>query len=84
MNVEQWSLVIGVAMSAVMGLGPWMFMVHAKLAVIAAQIIEMNEKIAHAAEASHELWSLCARHETQLQTHEVQFAHVAERLAEMG
>ena len=82
MDAQQWSIVIGVVTSAVLALGPWMFMVHAKLAVIATQIIELNEKIEKASEANHELFSLCTRHETQLQTHEVQFAHIAERLQE--
>ena len=83
MDTQQWSIVIGMFTSGVLALGPWMFMVHAKLAVIATQIIELNEKIEKAADANHELWLLCSRHETQLQTHEVQFGHIAERLQEI-
>jgi hypothetical protein len=45
MSVQAWGIVVGVATAAVLALGPWMFMVHAKLAVIAAQIADLSEAI---------------------------------------
>ncbi len=83
MSVQAFGIVIGVATAAVLALGPWMFMVHAKLAVIAAQIAELDEKADKAAEAHQQLWSRYAQHETRLGTHDVQFAHVNERLQEI-
>ena len=83
MNVHEWGIVIGVVMSALLALGPWMFMVHAKLAVIAAQISELDEKVEKAAEANQHLWSLYAQHEARLETHDVQFTYVNERLQEV-
>ena len=83
MNAETWAIVIGVATSAPLALGPWMVMVHAKLAVIATQIAELDEKLEKATVENHELWSHYARHAARLDTHDVQFAHVAERLQEM-
>jgi len=83
MNIEQWSLILGVVLTAVVGLGPWMFMVHAKLAVIATQIIELNDKVQRTNEAHHELVTACTRHETQLQTHELKFTHIDQRLQEL-
>ena len=83
MNVAQWGIVIGVVTSAVLALAPWMFMVHAKLAVIATQIVELGEKVEKAAEANQQLWSQCAQHETRLKTHDVHFAHIAERMREL-
>ena len=83
MTAEEWGIVIGVVVSALLALAPWMFMVHAKLAVIAAQIVELGEKVEKAAEANQQLWSRYAQHEARLQTHDVQFAHVAERLQEI-
>jgi hypothetical protein len=80
MSAQEWQIVIGVVMSAVLTLGSWMFMVHAKLAVIAARIIDLGEKVEKAADGNRELWRLCAQHETRLETHDVQFSHVAERL----
>jgi len=73
-----------VVTSAVLALGPWMFKVHAKLAVIASQLAELSEKMEKASEASRELWLRCAQHEARLDTHDVQFAHVAERLQEVA
>jgi hypothetical protein len=83
MNTDKWAIVIGVATAAVLALGPWMFMVHAKLAVIAAQIVSLGEKVQKAAEANHELWSLCAHHQARLETHDVQLGHLAERIEEL-
>jgi outer membrane murein-binding lipoprotein Lpp len=83
MTVEEWGIVIGALISAVLALAPWMFMVHAKLAVIATQIVELGEKVEKAAEANQQLWSRYAQHEARLETHDVQFAHVAERLQEI-
>jgi len=80
MDVGDWSIVVGVVSSAVLALTPWMFMVHAKLAVIAAQIAELNDKLQKAAETNHQLWSRVARHDTRLETHDVQLTHMAQRL----
>jgi len=82
-NVQEWGIVIGVVVSAALALGPWMFMVHAKLAVIASRIDDLAEKVEKAAAANHQLWSLYAQHEARLETHDVQFSHVAERLQEI-
>ena len=83
MNVQQWSVVVGAVVSGLLALGPWMFMVHAKLAVIAARLMQLSENVERAAEANRELWTLYARHEARLETHDVQFAHVVERLREL-
>ena len=83
MGVAEWGIVVGVATSGVLALAPWMFMVHAKLAVIAAQLAALGEKVDNATEANQQLWSQSAQHEVRLKTHDVQFTHVAERLREM-
>ena len=83
MTLEEWRIVLGVVMSALLALGPWMFMVHAKLAVVASQVAELGEKVEKAAQANQDLWSRCAQHEVRLQTHDVQLAHVAERLEDV-
>mgnify|MGYP001246869503 CR=1 FL=1 len=59
-------------------------MVHAKLAVIAARIIDLAEKLEKASQENRELWRVCARHETRLGTHDVQFSHLSERLEEVS
>jgi len=83
MTVQEWGIVVGVVVSGLLALAPWMLMVDAKLAVIAAQIVELGEKVEKAAEANERLWSRYAQHEARLETHDVQFAHVAERLEEI-
>ena len=80
MNFSEWSFVVGVVMTLALAMGPWMFKVHAKLAVIASKIIDLCDKIDDSREQCRDLWSVCSRHESRLDTHDVQFRHVAERL----
>jgi len=83
MTVQEWSIVVGAVVTGLAALGPWMFMVHAKLAVIASRMEELSEQVQRATENSKELWDFCASHRARLDTHDVQFAHVAERLQEL-
>ena len=83
MSIQAFGIVIGVLMSALLALGPWMFMVHAKLAVIATRIVELSDKVEKATAANQQLWSVCAQHTTRLETHDVQLTHIAERLQEI-
>jgi hypothetical protein len=80
MNIQEWQIVIGVLTSLVLTLGSWMFMVQAKLAVIATRIVDLSASVEKSSEANRELWKLCAQHETRLETHDVQFTHISERL----
>jgi len=82
MSAGEWSILVSVVTSVVLALGPWMFKVHAKLAVIATQIAELDDKLEQAVCANRELWSRVAQHDTRLGTHEVQLAHIAQRLNE--
>ena len=74
MSVQQWAIVAGVLVSGLLAVGPWMFMVHAKLAVLAAQVAILCRKVDKAAETHEKLWSVYARHEARLETHHVQIA----------
>jgi hypothetical protein len=80
MSWQWWQVVIGAGTSALLTFGSWMFMVHAKLAVIAARLVDLGDKVEKASQANRELWKLSAEHAVRLETHDVQFAHVAERL----
>jgi len=82
MSAHTWEIMVGVLMSALLALGPWMFMVHAKLAVIATQIQELGEKVEKSSESSNDLWSRYAHHETRLGTHDVLIAHLENRWQE--
>ena len=83
MTTQEWEIILGILMSAIMMLGPWMFMVHAKLATIAAQIVALGQKLEKATEMNCQLCTLCAQHETRLETHDIQFTHIAERLEDL-
>ena len=83
MNVQQWSVVVGALISGMLALGPWMFMVHAKLAVLASQVAALCRKMDQAAETQERLWSVHARHTTKLETHDVQIAQISQRLRDL-
>jgi hypothetical protein len=80
MTLEEWSIAAGLVGSAAAALGPWMTKVHAKLAVIATRIIDLCDKIDEARDEHRRLWDVCSRHESRLDTHDVQISHIAERL----
>lgn len=80
MSFQEWSLIVGVLVTVGLALGQWMFKVHGKLAVIASKVVDLCEKLDRTAEEHRDLWELCARHESRLDTHDVQLSHIAERL----
>jgi len=84
MTAHDWVYVLGITVSALLTLAPWMFMVHAKLAVIASRIVDLSEKVGQLATTSERLWSQYAAHEARLDTHDVELNHMAERLREIG
>ena len=45
MTFPEWSLLVGSVLSIGLAVGPWMFKVHAKLAVIASKIVDLCEKL---------------------------------------
>jgi hypothetical protein len=73
---------IGAAVAVALAVAPWVFMVHAKLAVIASQLAAVCQKLERSAETSQRLWEIVARHEARLETHDVQIAHISQRLEE--
>jgi hypothetical protein len=82
MSIQEWTLIGGFVLSIGLAVGPWMFKVHAKLAVIASKIFDLCEKIDQTRDEHRRLWDACSRHQSRLDTHEVQLSHIAERLRE--
>jgi hypothetical protein len=80
----EWHIVFGVVTSFALTLGSWMFMVHAKLAVIASRLNDLGEQVAKSADANRELWRISADHATRLETHDVQFTHINQRLESLS
>lgn len=87
MSVQEWGIVVGVAMSAVLALGPWMFMVHAKLAVLSTQVARLETKVDRMVDAEQERLPQCIQHETALrelqrrwEMHDVKIENVLQRI----
>lgn len=83
MTTAEWGIVIGVVMSALLALAPWMFMVHGKLAVLASKMEGLENKVDKLIEANDQRLPTCVQHAARLDTHEVQIAQIGERLREM-
>jgi len=84
MTTQEWGIVVGVMVSGLLAVGPWMFMVHAKLAVLASQVTTLCRKMDQAAETQERLWSVHARHATKLETHDVRIAQISQRLRDLS
>jgi len=80
MSFSEWSLLAGSALSLALALGPWMVKVHAKLAVIASKIVDLCDQLEQTNNDHRRLWDLTSRHQSRLDTHDVQLSHIAERL----
>jgi len=80
MTPEQWAALVGAIVSLALGVGPWMFKVHAKLAVIVSKCADLCEKMEALSVEQRRLWETCSRHQSRLDTHEVQLAHFAEEM----
>ncbi len=80
MSFPEWSFLAAAALSLALSAGPWMFKVHAKLAVIASKIVDLCEKLDRAEDDHRRLWEVAHRHQSRLDTHDVQLSHIAERM----
>lgn len=66
MTVQEWGIVVGVVASGLLALAPWMFMVHAKLAVLSSQMAAMDEKIDKLTDDDEKRRPWCYQHEVKL------------------
>ncbi len=80
MTIEEWGITASVVMSMALAIGPWMFKVHAKLAVIATETASLCRSLQEATREHRKLWEVCSRHQARLDTHDVQIAHMAEEI----
>lgn len=84
MIAQQWAALLGVATSALMVVVPWMLMVHARLAVLAAKMVAVERKVDQLIEVHERRLPQCALHEAQLRNHQSQLEQVAERLENLA
>lgn len=80
MSFPEWSLILGLGMSLALAVGPWMFMVHAKLAVIASKSADLCEKLDQIGAEQRTLWETTSEHESRLNAHDIQLGHIAEQM----
>lgn len=80
MTLPEWSLILGLGTSILLAVGPWMFMVHAKLAVIASKSADLCEKLDQIAAEQRSLWDTTGEHESRLNAHDIQLRHIAEQM----
>ena len=84
MCFEQWAIVIGVLTSFILAVGPWMFMVHAKLAVLASELKFLCGKLERATNVHEQLTALHTRHEARLEAQAVEIRQIHERIRTMS
>ncbi len=83
MTFEEWSFLIKIVTAAVLALGPWMFMVHAKLAVLADRMKMVSRKLDKLAESGEQMAAVCVRHDARLEMNAEQIDHLHRRLGEL-
>jgi uncharacterized protein involved in exopolysaccharide biosynthesis len=84
MTIQEWSIVIGVIVSALLALAPWMFMVHAKLAVLATQMANLEDKVDRLVEAYEHRLPKCEQHEARLDMQEARIEDILQRLRDLS
>lgn len=83
MTIQEWSIVIGVAMSALLAVAPWALMVHAKLAVLGAEIQSIEHKVDKLIADNENRVPMCATHAARLDTHDAQLVQIDTRLRDL-
>jgi hypothetical protein len=83
MNANEWITLLGVAVSAAVVIGPGIVTLHAKLAVVAAQVTGLCDKVEKLSSSHEERLTMCIDHQSRLDTQEVQIADAIERLREL-
>ena len=72
MTADNWETLLGTVVAVAVAVGPWMFKVHAKLAVIAARMTDLCDRLHELTEESRRLWSAQHDHQLRLDRHEFQ------------
>ncbi|HEY4759536.1 MAG TPA: hypothetical protein VIH42_03045 [Thermoguttaceae bacterium] len=90
MSVQEWEIIIGVMTAALLATGPWMFMVHAKLAVLSTQVSRLETKVDQMVDAEQKRLPQCILHEAALkelerqwQMHGLQIENLAEQVRDI-
>lgn len=82
MSFANWLSLLGLVASVVLTVTPWLFALHARLAVIAAQIEQLCGTVKKLAEAHEQRLSMCIAHQSRLDAQEVRIDNLEERVRE--
>ncbi len=82
MNVQEWEIVIGVITASALAVGPWTFMVHAKLAVLSSQVTRLERKVDQVVDSEFERLPRCIQHEAALKEIERRLETIEQRMTE--
>jgi len=83
MTINEWITLLGLVTSVVLTVTPWMFAVHARLAVVASQIEQLCGKLEKVSTAHEERLAMCIAHQSRLESMEVRIADLTERMREL-
>jgi len=84
MTVDEWAIVIGVFSGTILALAPWMFTVHAKLAVLTATITSLEAKVDKLIDDNGARMPMCAAHAARLDAFESRLAGMHARLEKLA
>jgi len=83
MTTSEWLTLGGVVASVILTVTPWMFAVHARLAVIASQVEQLCQRLEKLSGAQEERLAMCIAHQSRLESMEVRIADLSERVKEL-
>jgi hypothetical protein len=81
---ELLAVAVGAMTSVALAMAPWMFMVHAKLAVLTAAMIKLESKVDKLLADQEQRLPMCALHDARLDRLETHVSQVLERLREIS
>lgn len=80
MEISNWLSLAGLVVSVVLTVTPWLFAMHARLAVIANQIQQLCETVEKLAEAHDRRLAMCIDHQSRLETHDVRLSNLENQI----
>ena len=90
MNGQELEIIIGMITAGLLALAPWMFMVHAKRAVLSTQVARLDAKVDKMVDAEQQRLPWCIQHQSSLEElarrvelHEAQLAELHQRVQEI-
>ncbi len=75
MQQGDWWMLVTAAGSVLAAVGPWMLMVHARLAVLSAQVAKLDAKLDKLCDSHQDRLAWCVRHQAAIEEMQRQIEH---------